>query len=260
MSVQALVRSAAALLAAASFPACVVGDAGFSARDTLVETRSLEPEGRFSLENVNGRVTIDAWAEPRVRIEAERWALTDAALARLRVEIDGEGRRVDVRTRTPAIWFLGGGGGKVDYHVTLPRSARARVETVNGRVAIRGVSGEVRASTVNGRIEIEGAAGAVEASTVNGGIEARYGGVDPDGRHRFATTNGSIDLSLPEGAGGRLEARTVNGRIRNDLRLESSERTSRRRLEGRLGTGRGSFDLSTVNGSIRLRRAGAGVE
>src|SRR5438132_133913 len=88
---------------------------------------------------------------------------------------------------------------------------------------------------------------------VNGGVHARYRAASPDGRHRFSTTNGSITVSVPEGAGGRLEAGTVNGSIQSDLALESTGRATRRRLQGRLGKGRGSLELSTVNGSIHLR-------
>jgi DUF4097 and DUF4098 domain-containing protein YvlB len=231
--------------------ACGVGGP-LLAHDTQVETRPFEPAGEFSLENVNGRVTVVTWNEPRVRIEVEKGATTEARLRRLRVEIEGEGSRVSVRTHMPSGFF--GGGAKVDYRITLPPGARVRVSTVNGGLAIDGVTGAIRASTTNGRVEISGAAGAVEASTVNGGITAQYRTIDPDARSRFATTNGGITVSVPEGTGGRLEARTVNGGIRSDLRMDSTERSERHRLEGRLGSGRGALEVSTVNGAIHLRR------
>jgi DUF4097 and DUF4098 domain-containing protein YvlB len=223
------------------------------AHGTETETRPFEPTGEFILENVNGRVSVETWSEPQVRIEAEKGAATEARLRQLRVEIDGEGSRVSVRTRMPS-GRLFGGGAKVDYLITLPAGARIRVSTVNGAVTVDGLAGAIRASTTNGSVEISGAAGEVEASTVNGGITARYRRLDPDSTHRFSTTNGSITVSLPEGDGGRIAARTVNGGVHNDLPLESADRTGRNRLEGRLGKGRGSLELNTVNGAIRLRR------
>ena len=93
-----------------------------------------------------------------------------------------------------------------------------------------------------------------ERLTVNGGIRARYRVVDPESRHSFRATNGSINVSVGPGAGGRVEARTVNGSIESDLPLESTSRATRRRLEGRLGKGSGSLQMSTVNGSIHLRK------
>ncbi|HEY6552944.1 MAG TPA: DUF4097 family beta strand repeat-containing protein [Vicinamibacteria bacterium] len=254
MSTKALVGRGLVAVWAVAASACVVGGP-LTARDTTVETRDLDPGGRFSLENVNGRVTLTTWDEPRVRIEADRAARTEEALRELRVEIEGDGRRVSVRTRTPRGFRFGRGGGRVDYQVTVPADAEVRVSTVNGRIEIEGVAGAVRASATNGGVEIRGAAGEVDASVVNGRIDARYRVLDPDAHHRFSVTNGSIAVAVPEGTGGRLEAQTVNGGVDSDLELESTERTSRRRLEGRLGNGRGSLELSTVNGGIRLRRS-----
>jgi DUF4097 and DUF4098 domain-containing protein YvlB len=254
MSLKTLVGKGLVAVWAVAASACVAGGP-LTARDTTLETRDLDPGGRFSLENVNGRVTLTTWDEPRVRIEADRAARSEAGLRELRIEIEGEGPRVSVRTRMPRGLRFGGNRGRVDYHVTVPAGAEVRVSTVNGRIEIEGVAGAVRASTTNGGVEITGAGGEVDASVVNGRIEARYRVLDPDAHHRFSVTNGSIAVAVPEGQGGRLEARTVNGGVDSDLDLESTERTSRRRLQGRLGSGRGSLELSTVNGGIRLRRS-----
>ena len=245
--------------AVATLPACGVPTGPLNAHDTVVETRSLDPNGRFSLENVNGRVEIEAWSKPEVRIEAERAAVNERALERLRVEIEGEGASVEVRThqeRHGGLLSFLHGGGKVDYHVTLPAGARVRLSTVNGPVDVDGITGELRAKTVNGSITIRDAAGEVEAETVNGGIDTGYESAPTAGRQRFKTVNGGIEVSLPEGATGRLEAKTVNGSIGCDLPLSDREE-SRRRLSGRLGPGDSDFQLETVNGSIHVLRGTA---
>ena len=244
---------ATALLAALASWACV-GGALLSSHESVDETRALDSRGRFELENVNGHVTVTTWSERRVRIQADKAATSAQALRDLRVEIVGEGSRIEVRTRQPRGFWLFGGGDKVDYRVTLPADARVRLQNVNGGVEIEGVSGELRASTVNGGVAISEAAGTVEASSVNGSITAAYSTLPDEGEHRFSTTNGSITVRAPEGTGGRLKAETVNGSVDNDLRLESTEHSSRHRLAGRLGQGYGSLELTTVNGSIHLRR------
>lgn len=255
MRVNVKLKALVALGAALFLAACIDGAGLPGIQDTVVETRALDPGGAFTLENVNGRVTVATWSEPKVKIEATKTAVSEARLRELRVEIDGEGRRVDVRTRMPGGgWLFGGGGSRVEYRITVPEGARVRVGTVNGSLEVSGVAGELRASTTNGSIEVTDAAGAVEASSVNGGIRARYRVVDSESRHRFWTTNGSINVSVGPGAGGRVEASTVNGSIENELPLESTSRATRRRLEGRLGKGSGSLQLNTVNGSIHLRK------
>jgi DUF4097 and DUF4098 domain-containing protein YvlB len=71
----------------------------------------------------------------------------------------------------------------------------------------------------------------------------------------FETVNGSITLDLPEGSNVDLHASTVNGSIDSALPITVSGRFSRRSLQGRIGEGGTRLDVSTVNGSIRLRRA-----
>jgi len=247
-------EAALALAATLALSACVVPGGPLDARDSVVETRSLDPEGRFSLENVNGKVELSTWSRPEVRIEADRAAVSDAALEDVRVEISGEGSEVRVKTRFLRSGFpFMGRSGKVDYRVTVPAGARVHLSTVNGPVSVEGVAGELRVSSVNGSVTVRDASGAVEAETVNGGIDAAYAVVPASGSHHFETVNGGIEVSLPEGSTGRLAAKTVNGSVSCELPIDNVQK-SRRRLQGRLGPGEGSFQMETVNGSVHVRR------
>jgi hypothetical protein len=255
MSNHRLSALALALLGALALGACGLPAAPLVAHDTVEETRALEPNGRFELENVNGRINLTTGFENEVRIEARRSAVSDDALERIQIEIEGEGDAVRVRTRYPRqkSWFMGGPRGKVDYDVTVPEGARVRVKTVNGHVKVEGLAGDLRVESVNGGLELDDLGGEVRAKTVNGGIHASFDGTPSGGNHRFNTVNGGIEVSLPEGTSGRLEATTVNGSIDCDLPLEVETR-KKRRLEGRLGPGGGSFKLGTVNGGIDVLR------
>jgi DUF4097 and DUF4098 domain-containing protein YvlB len=231
---------------------CVGGDFGLHARATVDESRPLPAGGSFSLENTNGEVTVAGWDEARVRIEAVKRAASERALEELKVEIVGEGDRLSVRTRQPR-GGLFGRGGQVDYRISLPRSARVRVENVNGRVEVEGVEGALDVSTVNGSVSVAGAAGAVDASSVNGTVEVDVARVDPAGRSRLKTTNGTVRLTLPRDASADVEAGTVNGSVACDFDLADG-RKSRRKIEGRIGAGGARFDLATVNGSVHVDR------
>ena len=245
----------AALVAAAGLSACGYPGGPLAAHDTLEETRALEPDGRFELENVSGRITLTTWSRSQVRIVAERAAISEEALGRIEVAIDGEGDEVRVRTRYSKrkTGFFRGSPGKVDYTITLPAGARARLQTVNGPVNVEGLTGDLRVESVNGGLELSGLGGEVRAKTVNGGIHARFEEIAIDAHHTFKTINGGIEITLPEGTGGRLEATTISGSIDCDLPLDVKTR-KKRKLEGRLGPGGGSFDLSTVNGGIDVVR------
>jgi hypothetical protein len=231
---------------------CIGGDFGQPFHATVDETRPLAANGEFSLENTNGSVRLASWDEARVRIEAVKRARSERALQELQVEIVGEGDRLSVRTRYPRPHWMGG-AGSVEYRVSVPRGARVRLSNVNGRVEVEGVQGSVRASTVNGSVDVTGAGGEVEASSVNGSVEVGVARVDPAGRSELSTTNGSVRLTLPRDANADVEAHTVNGGAGCDFELVDG-RQSRRKLEGRIGTGGARFELGTVNGSVHVDR------
>jgi hypothetical protein len=197
-------------------------------------------------------VEVATWSEPRVRIEADKAASSEVALKAIQIEISGEGGHVEVHTRMPHGPFFGS-RGRVNYRITVPASAKVEARTVNGTVEVRGVAGAIEAGTVNGSVKIEDAAADVDASTVNGGVEADYRTAPASGRHHFSTTNGGITVTLPRDAGGRVAARVVNGGINCEFDLTDAQK-SRRRVEGRLGPGDATFELSTVNGGIHLSR------
>lgn len=229
------------------------GDWGGSAFKAAVnESRPLAKNGHFSIDNTNGRVEVTGWDQAEVKIEATKRAGSERSLEELRIEIDAEADDVRVRTRYPRPRWMGG-AGRVDYVVHVPRTARVSVENVNGRVEISDVTAEVEASTVNGSVEVREASGEVEVSTVNGSVEASLSRVDPQGRSRLHATNGSVRLTLPADVNAEIEASTVNGGVGCDFDLEGG-RKSRRKLEGRIGSGGARFDLGTVNGSVNIDR------
>ena len=75
-------------IALAAAAGCGVGNAALIERDVIEETLPFESGDLFSIENVNGRVTIDTWEEESVRIEAEKRASSKRRLERTRVEIE----------------------------------------------------------------------------------------------------------------------------------------------------------------------------
>ena len=142
----------------------------------------------------------------------------------------------------------------MDYHIQIPAYARVEVKTVNGRIRITGLKGEVSAKTVNGGVDIEDAGGEVKAATVNGSLRAEYSSVAGSGRSSFRTVNGRMRVTLPEDASADVEARTVNGRISTDFDLETAGRWGSRRASGRLGAGGATLEIETVNGSVSIKK------
>ena len=91
---------------------------------------------------------------------------------------------------------------------------------------------------------------------MNGAIEARLGRADWNGTLKLSTVNGSVEVTLPAELSAEVKASTVNGDIETDFPLTVTGRISRRSLNGTIGSGGRLLEVSTVNGSIELKRAG----
>jgi hypothetical protein len=142
----------------------------------------------------------------------------------------------------------------VDFTIQLPKGIVFDGRTVNGDVDAQGLGADADVSTVNGSIDVS-AAGVVAATTVNGSIRATMGRADWSSDVSFKTVNGGITLTLPDDLNAEVSAETVNGDLETEFPLTITGRFGPRHLRGTIGTGGRHLDLSTVNGSIHLRKS-----
>jgi hypothetical protein len=142
----------------------------------------------------------------------------------------------------------------VDFTVAVPAGVNVRIGSVNGDVEVQGATAEVEASTVNGEVRARSSGGPVRATTVNGDVRASMGSVG-SGDLSYSTVNGSIELELPSAFNADVELRTVNGSFETDFPMTLSGRMSPRHLSGKIGSGGRDLRATTVNGSIKLRKA-----
>ena len=141
----------------------------------------------------------------------------------------------------------------VEFTVEVPAGVNLVAKTVNGEVEAAGIEGDVRASTVNGSVKVD-AVGLVHASTVNGSIRASMGRADWDGELSFSTVNGGIRLDMPADLNADVSASTVNGSMSTDFPLTVTGKFSNKKMRGTIGNGGRDLELSTVNGSIEIRK------
>jgi DUF4097 and DUF4098 domain-containing protein YvlB len=134
-------------------------------------------------------------------------------------------------------------------------SSDVRASTVNGLVEVRNVGGEVRANTVNGRVEVTTRSGPVNANTVNGDIDVSMGSLARDGEMRFRTVNGSVIVQTPSGLDANVSMETMHGSISSDWPVQLSGKFGPRHAEGTIGRGGRVIRMTTLNGSVELRKA-----
>jgi len=156
----------------------------------------------------------------------------------------GEGGHMSTHDNDVAVYFT----------VRVPAGVKFIGKTVNGEVEAANLESDVDATTVNGSVRIS-TSGYAEATTVNGSITASMGRANWTDGLAFTTVNGGITLDLPANLSTEVRASTVNGDILSDFPLTVTGRLGPRRVNGTIGSGGRQLALTTVNGSIKLRKA-----
>jgi hypothetical protein len=284
------------LLVCALLAGCCVAASNsdrWSVRDeeTIHKTLTLSgPPMRLLVDNVDGYVHVTGTSGSEVRVTAHKTiradADSDAQEAKNDVKLQIEEKPGTVSIYYDAPWRCnnccnGGCRGEhrrfynvtYDIDVEVPRAARAVVSTVNhGDVHVDGMTGDFDVSDVNGGIVMTKISGSGDVHTVNGPVRVEFA-KNPAGASSFKSVNGALDVYFQPSLNADLLFKTFNGQVYSDFDvapratpIESERKNGKyvyrsNRLQGG-SAGRGGPQLSfdTLNGNVRLHRAGGGGE
>lgn len=229
------------------------------------QTYPLSANGKVSVSNVNGSITIDTWDRNEVKLEAVKTADDKERLTEVEIKIDARKDSLTIETNYDS-WKRDNRGWKnygkltVDYRLTVPRNAVLdEIETVNGSINITNSNNLTKASTVNGQVIATNLRGTASLSTVNGTVEANFDQFQSSSRINLNTVNGQINLTIPSDANATVKADTLNGVITNDfgLPVRKGEYVGRD-MYGRIGSGEVQIKLNSVNGGLNIKRKNDG--
>jgi len=178
--------------------------------DTVV---SIALGTRLEVRNLDGDITVKAWARSEVRVHAEHGSKDSVYLTR-RPGV------LEVRSRTRH-----GTPSGVDYEIMVPASTPLSLSGLATDVEIDGTEAPVTVETVSGDIKCRGGTGDVSLQSVSGGIELE------GAKGRIDVHTVSDDIALTDIAGD-VSAETVSG----DIRLEGIESSH--------------VEVSTVSGDV----------
>ncbi|CAN5397609.1 hypothetical protein BH20ACI1_BH20ACI1_05600 [soil metagenome] len=227
------------------------------------QTYPLDLDGKVSVSNVNGSITIETWDNPQVKLEAVKTADSRERLSEVEIRIDAKQNYFQLETdygnsrRNGRNW---NGKLQVEYKLTVPRNAVLdEIETVNGSIYISNAANTTKASTVNGQIKATNLRGTANLSTVNGTVEADFDQLQTGSRISLDTVNGTANLIIPSDANATIKADTVNGNINNEFGLPVRKgKYVGKDLYGRIGSGDVQIKLNSVNGGLSVRRKNDG--
>ena len=223
---------------------------------TLTPDESLQVNAR-----PNGSVSVTGWDRNEIQIQAQvrSWGRNeDEVRARLdEIAIDTDGVLHAYGPSVRNSWWPFGrnrGGWNVSFEIMAPYATDLWLESVNGRIEVADMRGQLDAETTNGGISLSNVSASVRGRTVNGGISAVFADEGFDGDMLdVRTTNGGIVVRIPENFSARLDVETVNGGVRSDFPVTREGRRNRE-VSATWGEGGPLIRARTVNGGVQIRR------
>ena len=232
------------------------------ASDLWEKTYQVSPTARLEIENTNGAIEVRTHEAATIVVKAKRTAraVSEQGARELlsRTTLEQSASADLVRLVTPRNQGLSMGQHiEIRYEILLPATLGLTLTTVNGKVAVDGVTGAVSLETVNGSIEAHEVRGLRKAETVNGSIALDLAGLPSQGV-RVETVNGGVTVHMPAAVAADVSVRTVNGGISVDGfgTVQDAER-KRRHYEGKLNGGGPTLRVETVNGGVSVTASAA---
>jgi DUF4097 and DUF4098 domain-containing protein YvlB len=207
----------------------------------------------------NGGISIKGWERNeilvRAKIETRAPTQSEADALAQQVRIDTGGLNISAagpESRDDHQWY-------VSFEVFVPGRSDLSLTAHNGGISISDVGGRINFKTMNGGVTLRRVSGAVSGSTTNGGLHVELAGARWEGEMlNVTTTNGGVNLVMPDNYSAHIETSTVNGNIASEFPL-NVQMTDRGRLPKEinvdLGSGGSTIRAKTTNGGVHLTRA-----
>jgi len=227
-----------------------------------IKEQTLPASGAITVDGKeNGGVAVKGWDRNEIlvrsKIETRGPTQSEADVLAQQVRIETGALNIHAEgpeSRNDYQWY-------VSYEIFVPRRSDLSLTAHNGGIAIGEVTGKIEFKTLNGGVSLVRVGGAVRGSTTNGGLHVVLAGVRWEGEMlNVTTTNGGVNLVLPDNYSAHVETSTVNGNVNSEFPL-NVPMTERGRLPKEisvdLGSGGPTIRATTTNGGVHLARASA---
>jgi hypothetical protein len=221
----------------------------FNVTSSGTMTVDAEPNGGIQ---VQGDSRSDILVEAKVTAQAETLARAKQLVDSVRVTAQPHGVSADGPSNTGRReWW------SVSYRLAVPMVSSLSLKTTNGGISIRDVEGQIDFKTVNGGVTLANLAGDVKGRTTNGGVNVDLEGTGWRGEGLdVETSNGGVNLRIPEQYSARLETGTQNGGMNIDFPITVQGRLGRinRQISADIGGGGAPIRVTTHNGGVKISK------
>lgn len=220
-----------------------------------LRTTRLTPGSRLNVTSLNGGIEVIGEDRSDVAVEARVIAWAGSAseakdmIRQIAIETAGD----SIRDNGPSFHW-GNKGYGVNYKLRVPRHLSVDLKSHNGGIDIAHLDSNISFDTTNGGVELTDLAGDVHGQTVNGGLSIQLSGDSWRGKGLNAeTTNGGVELGIPDGYSAHLETGTVNGGFEFNFPI-TVQGDIKKHLSIDLGKGGPTIHAETTNGGVSVSR------
>jgi hypothetical protein len=232
--------------------------------DTFYWSGKLAANQLLQIKNINGAIDSVGTTGDTIEVSAIK---SGRDRDQVRVEVVQSGDSVTICAVYPGGSCTGDGSShshgdikaEVNFTVKVPRNLRFNAANVNGNIKAEDLGRPAKVTTVNGGIDVSSSAW-VSASSVNGSVRVAMGSADWAGKLRISSVNGSVTLDMPLDTNAEVHFSSVNGNLDSDFPLNVRGMSfGPKNLHGTIGNGGRELDVSTVNGSLHIRKGKAAM-
>jgi len=240
---------------------CRDGDGdGRLASHCEIKEQTLPAGGAITVDGkTNGGISVKGWerAEILVRAKIETRASTQAEADQLAQQVRIETAALNIHAEGPESrndyqWY-------VSYEIFVPGRSDLKLTAHNGGISITDVSGKIDFNTTNGGVSLRRVGGAVTGETTNGGLNVELTGSRWDGELLdVRTTNGGVNITMPDNYSAHLETGTTNGNVQSAFPLNvplTEKGRMPKDISVDIGSGGPTIRAITTNGGVHLGRA-----
>ncbi len=228
-------------------------------RGELNRTLPLISGGQLQLENTNGNIEIQGWAEeqvdvrvvdrkgppPKPGIHITGWRSPDP-----KVDIQGSDESIIIRTLKT--------GDKddyrqVDFRLRVPRFVEINgIQNGRGNINVSGIYGRVRAAAGEGDIEIRNFSGSLDVELKRGSLEAELLDLRAQDEIRIQVDEGDIIVYLETSVEAGFEAEAPGGEVTSEIDLAVP--LPAKTISAHLGEAQTKITLTALHGNIRIKK------
>jgi hypothetical protein len=219
-----------------------------TAREEVDQNYDLAPNSTVRVEGVAGPVTVETGDFSRAELHVVRLAASQRELDCYRTQVSTTRTSLTVAHVQDRSRECRNIRSRQEVRLRLPRSMSIEMDSIAGAVEIGAVDGMVRLNSIAGPTTVAEVRSA-NISSIAGRLTL---GLAPLGREgvEVSSVAGPIELSAGPGVDADVEVDSIMGSVSGFADLEGENGGYR----ARIGRGGGRVSLSSIVGSVRLRR------